>query len=281
MWEWLRRVARKHTTRGGAMTRHADLLPRYKRLREVGLELNTRLVKTLPKSVLDEGGKKLGILRKNVLVLDTEDEIALLMDFCLHDVRRQGANAVDRYLEATPPPPGSDDMVLLQALRLARFSLIVVEALEPGVGARVKDILRDEPFFLVDVGMSRSVPVGMILATRVMEAEGIGMTTGAALPVAVLSPAELGQYLEGLKSVFRGTDFHHLSHEDASEFSATVIRGCLKQGAAERIAYIDPGQERLPGPGPRAVPQARGVGRNDFCPCGSGKKFKRCCGAPK
>lgn len=263
------------------MTRHADLLPRYKRLREVGLELNTRLVKTLPKSVLDEGGKKLGILRKNVLVLDTEDEIALLMDFCLHDVRRQGANAVDRYLEATPPPPGSDDMVLLQALRLARFSLIVVEALEPGVGARVKDILRDEPFFLVDVGMSRSVPVGMILATRVMEAEGIGMTTGTALPVAVLSPAELGQYLEGLKSVFRGTDFHHLSHEDASEFSATVIRGCLKQGAAERIAYIDPGQERLPGPGPRAVPQARGVGRNDFCPCGSGKKFKRCCGAPK
>ena len=22
------------------------------------------------------------------------------------------------------------------------------------------------------------------------------------------------------------------------------------------------------------------VGRNDLCPCGSGKKYKRCCGAP-
>ena len=23
------------------------------------------------------------------------------------------------------------------------------------------------------------------------------------------------------------------------------------------------------------------VGRNDLCPCGSGKKYKKCCGAPK
>jgi uncharacterized protein len=22
------------------------------------------------------------------------------------------------------------------------------------------------------------------------------------------------------------------------------------------------------------------VGRNDLCPCGSGRKFKKCCGAP-
>jgi uncharacterized protein YecA (UPF0149 family) len=25
----------------------------------------------------------------------------------------------------------------------------------------------------------------------------------------------------------------------------------------------------------------KAVGRNDPCPCGSGKKFKKCCGAPK
>jgi uncharacterized protein len=23
------------------------------------------------------------------------------------------------------------------------------------------------------------------------------------------------------------------------------------------------------------------TGRNDLCPCGSGKKFKKCCGAPE
>ncbi len=29
---------------------------------------------------------------------------------------------------------------------------------------------------------------------------------------------------------------------------------------------------------PTTVQRARGkVGRNDFCPCGSGRKFKKCC----
>ena len=27
-----------------------------------------------------------------------------------------------------------------------------------------------------------------------------------------------------------------------------------------------------------AVPAAKKVGRNDPCPCGSGKKYKKCCG---
>ena len=35
----------------------------------------------------------------------------------------------------------------------------------------------------------------------------------------------------------------------------------------------------LSGPAEVAPPQATKVGRNDPCPCGSGKKFKKCCGA--
>ena len=32
-------------------------------------------------------------------------------------------------------------------------------------------------------------------------------------------------------------------------------------------------------PVPRRTPAAQKVGRNDLCPCGSGKKYKKCCGA--
>ncbi len=83
------------------MTRHAELLPRYQHLRRAGLELNNRLVKLASRSVLDEGGEKLGVLERNVLTLDTEDEIAVVMDYCLHDVRR-GLNAVERHLSESP-----------------------------------------------------------------------------------------------------------------------------------------------------------------------------------
>jgi len=260
------------------MTQHAELLARYQRLRQVGLALNNRLVETLPRSVLDEGGHKLGLLKGNVLTLDTEDEIAPLMDYCLHDVRRQGLNAIERYLAESPPPPGSDEMVLLEALRQARFTLLIVEAVERGVGVQVRDLLRDELYFLVDIGFSHSAPVGMVSATRVMAPEGIAMTTGAALPVGVLSAADRVQYLEDMKTVLKSADLRQLSPQDSSALAATVMRASLQRGAAEKIRYVAPRSKSGSLRRSRAIRPTGLVGRNDRCPCGSGKKFKHCCG---
>lgn len=224
------------------MTRHAELLPRYKQLRQAALRLNNRLVETLSRSVLDEGGKKLGILRGYVLTLDSEDEIAVLMDYCIYDVRRRGVNAVERYLAKSPPAPDSDEMTLLQAMRQAYYSLFAVEAVERGVGVHVKDLLRDESLFLVDVGFGSSAPLGMILAARVTAPEGIAMTTGAALPFGLLSAEESAVLVQGVSAILPGVDFRRPSPSEASNLSGLIIRTCLQQGAAERIRYetVDP-----------------------------------------
>jgi hypothetical protein len=261
------------------MTQHADHLARYQHLRKVGLALNNRLVETLPKSVLDEGGKNLGILKKNVLTLETEDEIAVLADHCLHDVRRQGVNAIERYLAESPPAPNSDEMALLRAKRDARFSLFAVEATEPGVGVHVRDLLRDETLFLMDVGFSRTAPVGMILASRIMGVEGMYMTTGAPLPVGVLSAAQRRQFVELLKQTADISDFREPSPEQSSHLATTLIRACLRHGAATSVEYREPRSAPTRGrPAPGARSEVR-HGRNDRCPCGSGRKFKHCCGA--
>ena len=182
MSTWLGSLGRQKES-DQAKVESAALLTRYKQLRQVGLELNNKLVRTLSKSEIDEGGKALGILRKNVLVLDTQDQIAVLMDFCLHDVRRGGKNAIESYLANSPPPLDSDEMVLLQAKRQARFGLFMVEAVEPGLGVQVRDLLEGHPIFLVDVGFSNTASPGMLLAARIMKADDIAMTTGAAQPV--------------------------------------------------------------------------------------------------
>ena len=98
-------------------TGHKDLLPRYQYLRQVAMQLNQRLVKALPKGVLEEGGKLLGILEGKTFMLQSEDVLTILMDFCLYDIRREGINAIERYLAESPPPPGSDEMLVLQAMR--------------------------------------------------------------------------------------------------------------------------------------------------------------------
>jgi len=36
---------------------------------------------------------------------------------------------------------------------------------------------------------------------------------------------------------------------------------------------------RAPMPPPMPGPDGQVIGRNDPCPCGSGKKYKKCCGS--
>jgi hypothetical protein len=112
------------------MSHHADQLPRYRHLRQIGLEVNNRLVRTLSRSVLDEGGHQLGILKGNSLLLDAKDEIDVFVDYCIYDVRRRGKNAVERFLKKSPPALGSDEWVILNAMRQARYSVFAVESQE-------------------------------------------------------------------------------------------------------------------------------------------------------
>jgi len=55
-----------------------------------------------------------------------------------------------------------------------------------------------------------------------------------------------------------------------------VSGGEVRQAAPRKraLTYGAPAQEAKPAP----VRTAAAIGRNDPCPCGSGKKYKKCCG---
>src|SRR5665213_1035826 len=108
-----------------AVANRDDIISRYQHLRTVGRNLNNKLVTRLSKDVLDEGGRKLGILRDGTFVFDSEDETSVLMDYCLYDVRRQGRNTIEQYLIDSPPAPESDEMTCLRAMQRAIYSLFV------------------------------------------------------------------------------------------------------------------------------------------------------------
>lgn len=260
------------------MAEHAGLLTRYQPLRKVGLELNNKLVKRLAPNAFDEGARALGVVKDpKTLILDTEDEMAVVMDYCLHDVRQDGMNTIDRFLAESPPPADSDEMLMLKAKQQARYSLIEVTAVEPGVGVHGQDLLRDEPRFIVDIGFSRSALPGMVLAARLMIVDGICMTTGAALPVPQLTQPDRDRLARLLATVMEDGSPRNVAPEVASAVTGKIIRGLLKRGAAQHIEYRTPGgrANRQLAPAPA---RARHVGRNDPCPCGSGRKFKHCCG---
>src|ERR1700682_5443562 len=86
---------------------------RYRTLRAVNRELNSRILKTIPRHAYDDVGDAIGILRNGVLFFDTEDVSSVLADCCLYDWYENGKNLVQRYLEMHPQKPGTDEHYVL------------------------------------------------------------------------------------------------------------------------------------------------------------------------
>ncbi|HEY2587139.1 MAG TPA: SEC-C metal-binding domain-containing protein [Tepidisphaeraceae bacterium] len=266
------------------MASHAELVERYKELRAKSRTLSNALAKSLPGDVIKEAAKRLGMLKGNEILLETEDEIAVVMDVGLFDVRRNGENAVQRFLRERAPAEGSDERLILEAMRSARHSIFQAVRAQPNVGVLVRDALREDEVFVWDIGFSHTARRGALMAGRLYSPGEVTMTTGATLPV----DAELLQDL--LPTLAPCVDpvserFDLSDPQKASECAILIIRECVQAGASAAIRYEDTenaarvARQLNAGydPPPR-LSRGEKVGRNDPCPCGSGKKYKKCCG---
>ncbi len=257
------------------MTAHSDLLARYKRIRDVRFRLNNLLAGTIPKKTLEDCARKLGLFRKGTLVFGSMDEMAVLMDYCLYQPETDGRNLVAKYLEKSPPPADSDEMIALRAMTEAYYSLFQITDVERGVGVTVQDLLRNESGFIVDIGFGSTAQRHVVLASRLIPIEGFLTTGGAALPVDRAAGRRIFDELRRIQQTPETFDFKRISALQEAELAALVIRTCLSSGMSSHVVYAEPGDQTRSSTEPAEAPRP---GRNDPCPCGSGKKFKRCCG---
>jgi len=253
------------------MTDYADMLARYKRMRGISRRLSKVLPDYLPKDAIQETAKRLGCWARETIVLGHIEQMGVVTDQAIHGSLRDGRNAVDRYAAEHPPAPGSDEEAVLRAMQRAFFSLFKMEGRVSGVGLHTLDLLNDCRYFLADIALSRCPVEGGILATRVVPFDDFIMTTGAGLPVDPEIKDELVGCLSDLREAWRGrTD---ITRQDNADMAARITRVCLRSEGAEQMRYVGVDEEDAAD----AVDTLR-VGRNDPCPCGSGRKYKKCCG---
>jgi hypothetical protein len=246
------------------------LFAEYRQTRSVGMQLNNKLVERLGIDVLEEGARKLGLLKQGTFVFETEDESSVLMDYCIYNVFRNGRNAGAQYLLDSPPPENSMEMRCLKAMQRAFYSLFVVEKSLAGLGVQMRDLRSDESVFVVDQGFGISAQPKLVLATRLLVFPHFLMTGGAALPLGMLPAKERDAVRKLVEQV--------APPEGQSVFDpAVLIRAGLARGASSRVRYQDPGGSiQQATKGAPIVPDMR-PSRNSKCPCGSGKKYKQCC----
>ena len=86
----------------------------------------------------------------------------------------------------------------------------------------------------------------------------------------------------------QGADMFDAMVADIRERTSRMILSVtLKTPDVKRVQLAKPLNEGFEGEGSNAPKKvtvvkkaSENVGRNDLCPCGSGKKYKKCCGAP-
>lgn len=265
---------------------YSNQLSRYIQLRQVGKNLTSQLFKVLGKNTLEECGKRLGFIHDGVMVFENDTAMAILSDYCIFSYLQNGQNAVERYLPQAPFAPDSDEMILLKAMLEDHFSIFVVEEPVSGYGVHMLDVFCQKRGFITDVGFSHTAVEGVMLASRLIEPQGITMTTGASLPIPDKRTGE--KIAEKLTRIMRNRQesFEAYPREVKSKIATEIIKTCLEGGALSRIRHIDVDQENegesdwghfiSPGiPYRRTQPK---ITRNDPCTCGSGRKYKKCCG---
>jgi hypothetical protein len=228
-------VLRKDNTVAGpaAVLSRAEVLTRYRHLREIGKQHHSAVLDFLPKDTLISQARRLGLAQGKTLVLDSVVDLNLVFDLAIHTAPKDRSRAIDRYARAARVASGSDEALVLEAMRHARFAMIIAERRHPAAGLVVRDLLRGIECWLVDEGLESSLRDGAGLATRLFTPEDFAMTAGVIVPLDI----------ELIENVIADTpQMLRLRREEVSDdrrFAEAVYRVALERGVMKYVAYRD------------------------------------------
>ena len=248
----------------------AEVVAYYRQVRKVSRELTQKLVDSIPPDILEEGGKRLGIYRRGAFLLHCEEEISVLMDYCLYHVRRHDLSLVERYRLESAPDEDSDEMVCLRAAEREWYSAFSIRRVLPGFGIRVEDLLSGETLDIVDINLSRSTSPQFVFLSRILPHDRFFMTGGASIPIGIMNAKQRSMFVQAASQMI---DHDRAENPDP----APLIRECLECIARHETHYVDPSEEihEPQSINERTAPVA--FSKNMKCPCGSGRKYKHCC----
>ena len=160
-----------------------EVLARYRHLREISKRHLSDAMKFLSRDAILHHARRLGLTFGKTLILDNMDEITLAFDLAIHTAPDGRSRAIDRYARSAQFASGSDEALMLEAMRDSRFAVILVRRRHPSVGLIVSDLFRNIELWLVDEGLESSLPDGVALATQLYTPDGFAMTAGGLVPL--------------------------------------------------------------------------------------------------
>jgi hypothetical protein len=172
------------------------------------------------------------------LLVGNMSEVDLVYDLLVFTAPHGRSRALDRYARTSPPLPGSEEALMLDAMRKARFAVLTMERRHPTAGIIFTDLFRNEEIWLVDEGLEASLKVGSAYATRYYTPDQFSMTAGVGVPV------HRGLLMDAVEAyapqLLRKSKTQLL---DDPRLPEAIYRTAIEEGVMERVAYVNPPAE--------------------------------------
>jgi hypothetical protein len=216
-----------------ALLSRAEVLTRYRHLREISKRHHSAALDFLTKDAIIFQARRIGLAQGKTLVLDSIDDLNLAFDLVIHTAPKDRSRAIDRYARAARLAPESDELLVLEAMQSARFSIISIVRRHPIAGLIVKDLFRGGEVWLVDEGLESSLPDGAALATRIYTPERFAMTAGVLVPLDI---ELIENAVADAPQLLRKRPDEVI---DDRRFAEAIYRAALASGMMEQVAYQD------------------------------------------
>lgn len=216
------------------MTNEGSELDRYRALRKAEASLTLKLMHRLDKQAIKVCAKKLGLWVDNSVVLHTEVEMPILVDYALHNYRLEGQNTVEAYLAQAPADLHPDERLVLEAKAKSRYTIVVVNNVVTNLGVNAQDIFYRDSLFLTDQSFGQRGFPGLLLASRLINLPGLVMTSGTPLP---LAPSLLPRVIDHMGRAFGDQPVGELSLADQSRLETIVILVAFSGGGGSEVFY--------------------------------------------
>jgi hypothetical protein len=211
-----------------------EILARYRHLRAISTHHHNEALRFVPHSALMEQARRLGLTVGKMLVAESPDEVTLAFDLSLYTALPGRSRGIDRYARSAPVVPGSDEDVMLQALRRARFSVWQVERLHETAGLVAQDLMRQEEVWLVDESLEQTARPGMTLAMRLSAPEAFAMTCGVVVPMDAVTLEEVFDTI--LERVHGDAD----AIANDRRFATAIYRIAVMDALMDQVKFADP-----------------------------------------
>ena len=215
----------------------SEILARYRRLRQISKRQHEAVLDIIAPSVLLDWARRLDLTEGKAIVLENDNEMTLPEDLAIYLPRPGRSHPLDRYARIVRFAPGSDEAIVLAAMRRARFSLWRIERRHPTTGLILRDLLRGEETWLVDEAMEQNAPPGAEMAARLLQPESFAMTARIIVP---LLP-DLMTLPEVMEEVFTRAPALRRLRGDAlagdPRFAIGFYRAAVAAGAMDRVLF--------------------------------------------